>query len=641
MGFYGNIVYNTYGMQEKSVTPKHLDRAYWQIGQKFMEVHGQYEDKEDGKGLRNILGLTAVTEDDIGKSQWLEKWDKAEKSIFKFYIPKGAKNSDNEKLRALLGNGYLLGWVRKDTTQSDWTSPNTWTLCILSLTGYRAGQLFHFPIDPLNNIITLPTEDGETDPGKPSDWLNNYLVGPIVTTKQIQNNSITENKINTDAVTSDKIKNDSIIEDKIPDRELSFIKIAYDTIQGGEAPNEGNIAEKTITKYNIADSTITSTQIASYTIQDINIADATITGAKIVEGTISGDNIASYTITAWNISPGEIRGGEDAPIAEKTITDYNIEDKTISADKLEDWYIKGHYGEGYPDLEKTLILKDQQNLQIGDLYIDRSTGYVYCFQGGTRDSYIWIPTQAGPNSYVEGTRSHLNNRPQPNNARIGDIWVDENTGNTYICQSPNGTAKFWAEIKSYQIDTDDIKDRSITSKKLALGVFDTFAKENLLFKVPYTNEEQGLTGDDLAKFIAAFPGSKEYPIVIAGFSDGIEHDGCFLGYSFNQGEGRPTNNTLDCLDLTNRRFVTVSPRQDGQSINGLNFKNSQKIPTMALPTNIDPTSGKPSTPNIGDLFYNEEFNCLEIYLGNSWNANDGWKKIEGYTYTTSTNETEE
>ena len=302
MGFYGNITYNTYGLQEKSVKPEHLFESYWRTIPVYKAI-GQI-------GLRTILQLNVVTADQ--KDIWEDQWAKAEKTCFKFYFP---NVTENTTLRKLYGNGYLLGWVRKNTLEmADWTSSNNWTLYMIALNGERVGQIFSYPLSPINNEIELSAEDIDSttdEKGKQSNWLNDYLEGPIITTPLIRNQSIT----------TDKIANDAITTDKIGDYQVSTIKIANDAITGGEG---GKIKQSTITAFNIASYTIVGGvegNIAEKTITDYNIADKAITKEKIEDNAITAEKITNGAITKEKMNNSDSYNAFFIPIESFSSTD--------------------------------------------------------------------------------------------------------------------------------------------------------------------------------------------------------------------------------------------------------------------------------------------------------------------------------
>ena len=194
MGFYGNITYNTYGLQNESVKPEHLDRLYWQYITSNEVVGIQ--------GLRQFLGLETVNNDEEGQKQWEEKWAIAEQRIYKFYLP---DVSENTILRKLLGNGMLLGWVQYTN--------DTYSLYILSLGG-RTGQIFRYTINPYENdelSLDLLYDDWDTEKTQAIDW----LLQKTIVTSQIKDQNITTDKIATEAVTTDKIATEAVTADKI------------------------------------------------------------------------------------------------------------------------------------------------------------------------------------------------------------------------------------------------------------------------------------------------------------------------------------------------------------------------------------------------------------------------------------------
>lgn len=559
MGFYGNITYNTYGLQEKGVKPEHLDRSYWRTAPAY-EVIGQ-------TGLRTLLSLkeVGVNQRDIWDIQWAE----AEKTCFKFYF---SDNAENITLRKLYGNGYLLGWVRKNTLKmTDWTSSDNWTLYMVALNGERAGQMFYYPISPIKTEIELSTTDESniTDKGKLDNWLNDYLAGPVVTGKQIKNNSITTVLINDGAVT----------EDKIGDEEVSTIKIAGEAITeekiAGYAISGGKIKERTISAYNIADGTITTQQIAAYT----------------------------------------IIGGEDGNIAENTITNYNITDGTITSDKLQEQYVRGFLGKGYPDETTTENLVNNQGLTVGDLYIDGNNGYIYCYQGFVYDSYKWTSSQEGLKTYLEGKKDVQ----WPTNPNTGDIWVNENTGDIYIYRKISNNKYKWDPLHSYNsFSNGQIQFILNTPKDGKTGTY-TFIYDLLISQEIDTNTYL-FVGDSTIEDDSIY-----YDIL----SD--HPNELYIGMLKKNPNINPeTSHWFICTNVATGEKVKfyIVHEMVGNGVWGY-WLRSENLQANQATVSFN----YPDTPTLGTIYYRSETSSLQVY------TETGWKDIEGYSTAPSTTAT--
>lgn len=593
MGFYGNITYNTYGLQEKGVKPEHLDRSYWRTAPAY-EVIGQ-------TGLRTLLSLKEVEANQ--KDIWDTQWAEAEKTCFKFYFP---NNAENMTLRKLYGNGYLLGWVRKNTLKmTDWTNSNNWTLYMMALNGERTGQIFYYPISPIKAEIELSTTDESniTDKGKLENWLNDYLAGPVVTGKQIKNNSITTILINDGAVT----------EEKIGDKEVSTIKIAGEAVTeekiAGYAISGGKIKEHAISAYNIADGTITTQQIAAYTItggEEGNIAEKTITDFNIASHTVIGENIA-----------------------EKTITNFNIADNTITKDQLKDTYARCHYGQGYPTTTITIGLIDRNELNIGDLYIDLNTGFIYIYKGYNiyQGKYDWI-------SYLSGGRG--NNRPKTGN--IGDIWVDSSTGKVYIYQELKTSAGVfgWSPIQTYQ-DIQTGEEINIDENEFQLKFISgeqSVENETGL----YTNLKTLLTSvsgnqTTLYMFYGDLP-SKDSDITKNVFNKSDTN--LFIGVISYTEIGAKYPYSLTCFDTNTGGLFRITAVYEAYGSN--NERDTfVRVKPLIGPSVITNSINQYNNTTVseGTLAFDSEHTSLQIYI------NGEWKQIQAYsTSATSTEQIE-
>ena len=189
MGFYGNITYNTYGLQEKGVKPEHLDRSYWRCSQSSGIYHLD--------GLRTFLDLPITSDESI----WTDKWNEAKNTIFKFHFAPEENNEDTEQksLRRLFGSGMLIGWVREVRT--------SYFLYALSF-GDRTGQIFKYEIIPdRHKELELK---GVDECALEKEWYNGLLLDKTIVTSQLCNSAVTKEKISKNAVTEEKIENAEI-----------------------------------------------------------------------------------------------------------------------------------------------------------------------------------------------------------------------------------------------------------------------------------------------------------------------------------------------------------------------------------------------------------------------------------------------
>lgn len=119
--------------------------------------------------------------------------------------------------------------------------------------------------------------------------------------------------------------------------------IINDTITGGSAAGEGNIAGGTIQGYNISTNTIkgsykapgeddmSSSHLGEYTIGRTNLGNKIITASKVADTAIYGKENA----LGWqHIATESIAGGENGDIAENTIQQYNMADDSVGIDQI-------------------------------------------------------------------------------------------------------------------------------------------------------------------------------------------------------------------------------------------------------------------------------------------------------------------
>lgn len=357
-------------------------------------------------------------------------------------------------------------------------------------------------------------------------------------------------------------------------------KVSKDA-SGSQIVDTGNVK----CKYSITLNTIPGNLIQNKSIPTIKIADNAITRDKILDGEVVGEKIADHSITP---------------------------------NHLIETYIRGFHAPGGPETNTETLIQEGF-VKRGDLYIDDNTGYVYCFKGynSSMGRYEWVPVQSGPKSYLEGKRFPLDSRPSQGN--IGDIWVDSNTGRTWIYKQygVEGQER-WEELKSYQIENKDIKDKTITASKLAPGTIQSFLLNNVLLSIPCADPEVGLTEEDVEQFILDDFTNADYPLFVISY--GNEGDRCLLGYNINHNEGGAKNNTLDCIDLISKTICRLSINHRSNRQHPIDRIDLEAMGRINMLT-------KPQSPSLGALFYNENLKCLEVYDG------EEWKYIYGYTET--------
>ena len=236
MGFYGNITYNTYGVQKGQIKPEHLDREYWSIKDK-KEIESEQE-------FRNFLGFEEVNEIRWNEIQELKNkttdeeelnllkkeenfiqqaWNTAlinsKKSLFKFHF-----HPDFSKAQNLYGSGMLIGFVREAEAGH--------FLYFISLGG-RAGQIFTYKLElgitPITSVNEVTLSYDEID-SKTKDAIN-YMLSETITTSQLKDKIITTDKINSYAVTTDKINSYAVTTDKIDTQTITPDKLDRDYLE--------------------------------------------------------------------------------------------------------------------------------------------------------------------------------------------------------------------------------------------------------------------------------------------------------------------------------------------------------------------------------------------------------------------------
>lgn len=466
MGFYGNITYNTYGLQNESVKPQHLDRAYWQYITSD-EVIGI-------DGLRKFLELEVVNNDDEGKKAWEEKWEMAKQKIYKFYLP---DVPENDILIKLLGSGMLLGWVCYFN--------NIYYLYILSL-GSRAGQIFRYAINPFHND-DLPSDlsyDDWEDINNETQAIN-WLLQKRIVTSQIKDKNITTEKIADNAITTDKIATEAVTTEKIANKDVTPSKLdrdywertvwssitSYETLfQNCTAiPTNGAISDTDLNKgtlyivkslqlflpaiytdvtnkstfliesnkkYNFGQcfiqnndniiTIISGTTGQFWTIQKVTtMSEETVAESdqyyKVNLKQTTTPMIKDRSISTIKIAPNAVVGGDigdpDSIIAPQTITSYNIKPYAISGAAEEQSNIK----------EKTITSYNIADNTITDKQIALKT----ITQDNLKDSYARCFYGEG----IPGTT--IDNFGYNEEATKGDLYIDTLTGYIYCYKGYN------------------------------------------------------------------------------------------------------------------------------------------------------------------------------------------------------------
>ena len=189
MGFYGNTIYNTYGLQDKSVQPRHLDRNYWRWGRQVAVQSIQMLRK-------NVLNLPAIGINNFTQSNWDDCWKEAEKSVFAFHFNSNSKDNTKDystELRSLFGAGLNIGWVIKESKGSK----SVYCLYFMALGDRdrlainRPGSIFKLELNP--NGYTEDSHLNDYANYKDSceaGWSNKYLVGPVLSDAHLLPNSV-------------------------------------------------------------------------------------------------------------------------------------------------------------------------------------------------------------------------------------------------------------------------------------------------------------------------------------------------------------------------------------------------------------------------------------------------------------------
>ena len=173
-----------------------------------------------------------------------------------------------------------------------------------------------------------------------------------ISTSNIANLNVTEEKIGPSAVTEVKIGPLAVTEGKIGALAVTNAKIGASAVTEGKigplAVTEGKIGALAVTNAKIADGTIIEEKLAPAVQTKLNtlaggVPNNSIGSIHIINGSILGTDICDNTITSANIQDGTISGTDIASetikgsnIAKGTITSYNIEDGTILGTDISD-----------------------------------------------------------------------------------------------------------------------------------------------------------------------------------------------------------------------------------------------------------------------------------------------------------------
>ena len=219
MGFYGNITYNTYGIQQKQIKPEHLDREYWRIKTQF----GITSEKE----FRKFLGISDENGD--------YSIEKIEQSFYDMKKTMYYFSFDNENIQKLFGTGNLIAYFFEDDTRKQ-----MWCLSV----GSRSGQVFQYPLLRLKGEkweSALSNIDAESiqlhfDECDKTNAIN-FLTQNSITTSQLKDDAITTNKIYDGAVVTDKIYDGAVVTDKVADTAITPNKLDRDYLEKTYIPS--------------------------------------------------------------------------------------------------------------------------------------------------------------------------------------------------------------------------------------------------------------------------------------------------------------------------------------------------------------------------------------------------------------------
>ncbi|MFA5795451.1 MAG: hypothetical protein WC980_10360 [Candidatus Brocadiia bacterium] len=175
-----------------------------------------------------------------------------------------------------------------------------------------------------------------------------YFTDGQVTTPQITENAITEDKLADDAVTSPKIKNATVQTEDIADKAVTLAKLGDDVPAVGIPDGSitgAKIALDTIEKQNLKTGAVDTAEIAGGAVTEEKIRDLAVTGDKIQDASINPPKVDAVNAPAdgqaltYEQASGKFKyatpGGITRPITPPISTD-EVGDSQISNAKLQD-----------------------------------------------------------------------------------------------------------------------------------------------------------------------------------------------------------------------------------------------------------------------------------------------------------------
>ena len=633
MGFYGNLIYNTYGMQEGSVKPEHLDREYWTI---------KDEDSLIGEnGLRKFLGLSIVQNET--DNEWNLRVNKAEKNIYKFHFASdteltGDAQKEQQALRNLYGSGMLLGWIR--------TTSNGTFLYFISM-GDRTGQIFTYELkkSALNNVKNYSKQidacSGE------AQWINSMLKNTI-TTSQLKNNAIISDKITNGAITEPKfykgavstraLAEESVTPEKIQGEYLRKIRV-WDTIEtwsdfstkikyignkttigkdggslyfilGIEASlpsfyNNLNSSEKVMERCLAwASSDTTFFILDCYKGRMWRVKKNTSsTGNKVISENgvkykidllqIIGPQIADNSISTSKIIDGNItepKLHEDA-VSTRTILNKNITPEKLQREHLEKAYEPSITSwSNFCSKVKTITETNTEKSRggsvcfIGEIIATLPTKYNYLSDNTITDCIAW---SSGNNTYYILDFAHNRTWTVIKNASLSG------TDSTTIVKDGNDNVNY--QILLHQIDSNQILNGAITKEKLSSDL-----------KVAFQTE---ITVQDLVNLYnenITIPSGARLSLGAEGmclFLERVENIQN-TGFDSDQGYG-----VYKILQLSSMKILYLRPYRAGGGYGGRYYYNYE---TKTGPNLAGANIGKPNAPMLGQFYY--DYSSEQLFI---------------------------
>lgn len=282
MGFYGNLIYNSYGIQNNQIKPQHLDRTYWRVKREIGLV--------DEVKFRQFLGLSDGS-NDLSGDQLSEALSEMRKTLYCFSF----STSFTLGIK-LFGTGVLIGWFRE--------KENVKELCCLALED-RAGQVFVYPLENNGEIVKNPIENEKNVLRYDNSWDTeetqaiNFLEINGITTSQIINSAITSNKIKNGAITTDKVYDLAITTKKIANGNVTENKLGTESVTRNKIKNgeviESKLALNSVTRDKIKDGEVIKGKLGSRAVLTDNVEDRQITPEKLSQRYL-------YVKQLWNTS---------------------------------------------------------------------------------------------------------------------------------------------------------------------------------------------------------------------------------------------------------------------------------------------------------------------------------------------------